>query len=728
MIEAVQFRRLSVVRNGYSMVQAKAKFKEILWYYRWFALIILVAVLGMGYVGFRLQPKVYGVSAEIFVEPRPGTVTGQSAMTSSDDDYRQINNQVEILGSDRVASKAAEYIAGELGPSFLIDSRRLVRMINISKKEYSSVITLELSSTYQPHALMTILQQYLRAYEDALETINSDKSTRERDFLARQLELAQTELNHVSGTLRDFEAENSAYNMDTQVNQMLQVASALDEQAKVLNADIQAVRQEVSTAQKMLPMTPEYVNLMARIERDPEAGELRKRIVALQAERAEWGAKVTDVHPKMVVYDRELNHLNQLLDQRLAVFGSELRSASLRGSSAHGTSPKAGDKNNDKTGDKITTGSAMDASLAEDLIKNRIRLDSLQAKEKALINAREDVALRLKAMPQQVVAYAALRNNYEMAQEKVRLLQKRLDDASLMQEVSKRFTKVEILKNPVLPTAPLRPNLMRTMTAAGLLGLCLALFSVYIRCTVDPTFRWTFQLNGLREPNIFQLETAPGNKAFAQSFQNGTIGVPDSYKRLMVHLETQAQNDGIRRVGILPVGQCAARGLSGITLALTLTEAGHKVALLDVDFTPHSVSRFIESLNIPISAALANGPGLSDYLVGATEDFVDIIYPLGKSIYGSLIPAGSPVDGAGLPVSRRSWEMLEESLSPNYSFVFYSLPAIQESYDAVAVSVALDGVLLMVYPGITRQDQIQQSIKELKTVGARLLGIVVQPF
>jgi uncharacterized protein involved in exopolysaccharide biosynthesis/Mrp family chromosome partitioning ATPase len=691
------------------MVQAKAKYREILWHYRWFALTIFVAVLAMGYVGVRVQPKVYGVSADIYVEPRPVTVTGDSTLAAADNDYRQINNQVEILGSDRVANKAADYIGKQLGSSFLIDGRQLAKMITITKKEYSSVITLELSSSVKPHTLLTIIQEYLHAYEDALEMINSDKSSRERDFLAKQLESAQVELDHVSHKLRDFESQNAAYNMDVQVNQMLQEASGLDEQAKVLNSDIQATSQEIMTAQKALPVSPEYINLMSRIERDPEASELRKRIVAMETEKAEWGSKVTEAHPKMGFYTRQLQRLNQLLNQRLAVFSGAF----------HGLS--------EKDGAKITTSSLMDSNLAESLMKNRIRLDSLRAKEKALIDAHHDVTELLKTMPQQVVEYASLKNTYEMAQEKVKLLQKRLDDASLMQEVSKRFTKVEILKNPVLPVAPLRPNLLRNMTAAALLGFCLALFSVYVRCAMDQTFRWPFQLNGLREPNLFLLDTAPDRKTFAKALGQGTIGAPDSYKRLMVHLESLSQKEGVRRIGLLPVGGNPHRGIPAITLALSMTEAGHKVALLDVDFTRLSVSQLVEGLNLPLSAALQNGPGLSDYLSGEVEDFVDIIYPLGKSIYGSLIPAGNPLEGTCLTVSRRSWEQLEESLSPNYNFVFYSLPAINQSYDAVAVSLAMDGVLLLVYPGASMQDQIQQSLQELKTVGAHVLGIIIQP-
>ncbi len=691
------------------MVQAKAKYRQILWHYRWLAIAIFVAVLLMGYVGFRMQPKVYGVSADIYVEPRPGTVTGESSMSASDDDFRQINNQVEILGSDRVANKAADYVGQHMGSYLVVDGAQMARMITITKKEFSSVITLELSSSQPPQVVLVLIQEYLRAYQDVLEAINSDKSSREREFLAKQLELAQTELSHTSDKLRDFESKNAAYNMDVQVNQMLGLASGLDEQAKMLQADIQATSQEILSSQQALPVSPEYVNLMARIERDPEASELRKRIVQMETEKAEWGSKVTELHPKMGVYTRELQRLHQLLNQRLAVFSTAFRGVS------------------EKNGSKLTTGSTLDASLAENLLKTRIKLDALRAKEKALIEAHADVTEKLKAMPQQVVEYASLKNNYDMAQEKVRLLQKRLDDASLMQEVSKSFTKVEVLKNPVVPKEPLRPNLTKNMTASALLGFCLALFSVYVRCALDHTFRWPFQLNGLREPNVFILESCPSRDAFAHRLEQGTIGAPDSYKRLMVHLESLAQNDNLRRVGLLPVGGTDVRGIPAVTLALSLTEAGHKVALLDVDFTPQSVSCLMESLGLPISAALQHGPGLSDYLAGDTEDFVDIIYPLGKSVYGSFIPAGSPIEGAGLHVSRRSWDHLESSLSPNYNFVFYSLPAIQESYDAVAVSLAMDGVLLLVYPGHSFQEQIQQSMQELKTVGVHVLGIIVQP-
>jgi Mrp family chromosome partitioning ATPase len=149
--------------------------------------------------------------------------------------------------------------------------------------------------------------------------------------------------------------------------------------------------------------------------------------------------------------------------------------------------------------------------------------------------------------------------------------------------------------------------------------------------------------------------------------------------------------------------------------------------LIDTDFTPHSVTGLLRTLKLPISAALHAGPGLSDYLSGDTEDFLDIVYPLGKTVYGSFIPAGDPVHDTGFQFSHRNLGQLEGNLSPNYNFVLYALPSVEQSYDAIAVSRTLDGVLLMAHPGVTSLEQIQSTVRELASVDCRVLGILVQP-
>lgn len=691
------------------MVQTRNKYLDILWFHRWFALTMFVLVVAVALAVSLPQPKFYRVASEIYIEPKPSTVTGES-LALSDGDYRQLNNQMEILSSDDVAERAVSLIREEL--KLNMAKSTLQGSLGIRRKEYTSVISLTLELPAKPKEVRDIMKLYLKAYQDKLTEMSSRKATKEREFLQAELEASQKQLVDAGERLRSFQAENQAYNLDTQVAQMLSVAARMDEQVKGLSADIAAARRHIAMARRQLPASPEYLNLIARIERDPEASDLRKQIVSLEAERAEWASKLTDAHPKMMAYATELKRLQSLLDRRLDAFSK----------SYPNELPSAG---------ALPTGSNLDFSLAAEVVNNQIKLEALQARESTLAAAQGEVTGMLRDVPEQAVQYVALKNGYEMAQDKVRLLQKRLDEAALMENVSQNFTKVDILKQPTLPGAPVRPDLKRLATVAVLLGMCLALFSVFVRATLDRTLRWPFQVKGLlddeAENTIFALPALQGKQEVSHLLEKTNFTVPEPYKRLIIHLENLAQSRNVRRIGIIPVSSFEDCNLATVALSLYLTELSNKMVLIDTDYGKGSVTRTLRSLRLPLSAAIEEGPGVSDYLRGEVEDFIDVIYPLGKTVYGSLIPAGDPMHDAGFQFSHRNLSQLEENLSPNYNFVIYSLPAIQQSYDAIAVGRTLDGVILLAQPGMTGLDEIQHAIRELQAVNTPILGMMIQP-
>jgi uncharacterized protein involved in exopolysaccharide biosynthesis/Mrp family chromosome partitioning ATPase len=695
------------------MVQAKIKYLDILWFHRWFALTMFLIVVAFVGIGSSLLPRVYKVDAEIYIAPRPTAVTGDSGTSVTDYDYRMLNNQVEILHSDMVASRAVEYILDELGEKFPVSKGLLQSSLNIQKKEYTSIITLGLTGAFKPEHLQTMMRLYLKAYQDTLADINSNKSKNERAFLSRQLEVSQRELETIAKKIEEFQSSNETYNLDTQVNQLLSIASRLDEQAMMTNAEISAIGNQVASARRQLHTAPEYINLMARIERDPEAGDLRRKIITQESERAQWASKLTDSHPKMIAYDREITRLKSLLENRLKSFAGVFR------------------QKLPETGDGITTGSNLDLSMAGDIINAQVKLESLRARAKTLNSSQQEIMGMLRGVPRQTFEHLALKNRFELAEDKVKVLQRRLDEATLMQEVSKAFTKVETLKQPTLPSEPIKPNIPKNMIAAFLGGICLALCSIFVRATFDPMLRWPFQVRGLlpegSEQNIFTLPSLPSKHTCAAMLEKTNFTVPEPYKRLIIHLENLSKTDSVRRVGLIPVSPFGECNITTVALSLYLTELSNKIMLIDTDFTPHSVTGLLRTLRLPISAALQAGPGLSDYLSGDTEDFLDIVYPLGKTVYGSFIPAGDPVHDTGFQFSHRNLGQLEENLSPNYNFVLYALPSVEQSYDAIAVSRTLDGVLLIAHPGVTSLEQIQGTIRELASVDCRVLGILVQP-
>ena len=340
---------------------------------------------------------------------------------------------------------------------------------------------------------------------------------------------------------------------------------------------------------------------------------------------------------------------------------------------------------------------------------------------------------KLKNVPEKKLAYAELKTRFDMAQDKYILLQKRLDEAQILEEVSK-LERIDVIKEAGIPGRPIKPDWNKNLTAGVMLGICFALFAVFVRASMDKTLLWPFQLHGMIEDSpvttnaaVFDLPTLPSKAACAQMMDKTNFAVPEPYKRLVIHLENLSKKEQVRRIGVIPVSPFAECNITTIALGLYLTELSNKMVLIDTDYSNNALTRLIGRLGLPVSSGIENGPGLSDYLSGDAEDFVDIIYPLGKTVYGSFIPAGRPIHEAGFQFSHKNLGQLEANLSPNYNFVLYSLSSLEKSFDSIAVGRTLDGVLLLVHPGITQLEQVNRAIVELESIGCPLLGIMYQP-
>lgn len=703
------------------MINTGTKYIEILKKHFPMAVFSFLLVVACTFGFTKFQDKVYQTAAEIYIVPKPLTVTG-NAYVFTDYDYRMLNNQIEILKSDKVSSLAFNYLKDK-HPEFVekygLTPTGVQNSIFVDKKADASVLTINMTSKAEPKDLVSLLNGYIHAYKIYLKESNSRKASDEVGFLEEQLADAEKSLEEESVALQTFHAENQTYNIDSEINQMIMSQSRMNEQTKTLSAEIQARQEKVTMSKKQLPASAEYINFLARIERDPEASQLRKNIVNLEAEKAEWSSKITDAHPKMQAYNQELSRLNDLLDVRLSTFGRQYKD----------------DLGPIKSKD-IATSSNFDLALATDIMKDQIDLETLKAKYNAFRTAVNQIGDELSDVPEKKLAYAERKVRFEMAQDKVKILRKRLDESKILEAVSANFTSIEILKDPEVPYLPLRPNMPKNMTAAVLLGLCASVFFVFLRASMDKTLAWPFQLNGIAAKEeehgvhgsqVFELPKLPSRKAFAGMMESTNFAVPEAYKRVIIHLENQAKISGARKVGIVPVSNVPDGNITSALLGLYMTELSNKMVLIDTDHSKHSVTNLVASLGLPISTGVEQGPGLSDYLEDQVEDFVDVIYPLGKTVYGSFIPVGSPMHQTGFQFSNKNLAMLDEHLSPNYNFVLYTTTSIQKSFDAVAVGRTLDGVFLLVHPNMTKLDQVNSAYQELKSVGCNILGILYQP-
>src|SRR5437667_4946739 len=150
-------------------------------------------------------------------------------------------------------------------------------------------------------------------------------------------------------------------------------------------------------------------------------------------------------------------------------------------------------------------------------------------------------------------------------------------------------------------------------------------------------------------------------------------------------------------------------------LAITLSQlGGSPVLLVDADMRRPMVHRVLN---------LEQTPGLSTYLTGQA-DLEQVIVPSGiPNLF--VIPAGRiPVNPAELLASSRLREMIE-ALGQPFAYLLLDTGPIFGVSDATILAGQVEGVVLVLRHGRASRDAAQRAIRNLASVRARLLGVIL---
>jgi receptor protein-tyrosine kinase len=167
---------------------------------------------------------------------------------------------------------------------------------------------------------------------------------------------------------------------------------------------------------------------------------------------------------------------------------------------------------------------------------------------------------------------------------------------------------------------------------------------------------------------------------------------------------------------LLLVGPVADRlvALTAAGLALALAEEGRQTLLVDADMRRPRLAPLL---------GLEATVGLSDVLAGdaALETALRLHPTLPLAVLGS----GSPVKNPSELLESPSTYALVDELARLADIVIVDTPALLAASDAAIAARMVNAVILVVRARSTRVDQLDLAAQSLRTVGAELLGVVL---
>jgi len=343
------------------------------------------------------------------------------------------------------------------------------------------------------------------------------------------------------------------------------------------------------------------------------------------------------------------------------------------------------------------------AASLDGLQKQITDMDQQIAATNTSISATSDSAtlLQLQArLTQYRSIYASLVTNYEQ----VRLAEEQTS------------TSVVVSQPAAVPTIPVSPKTTRNTLLAVLAGMLLAAGAVFAVDTLDDTIKNPDEIRRKFNMPILgmiarheQLNEKPITLAEPRS------PTAEAFRSLRTNLTFASVDAPLRRIMITSPTPQDGKTTVSANLAVVFTQGGKKVILLDADLRrPFIHHKF----------GLFNRIGLTNLFVNSFNGFESVIQFNSMAGLGLITSGPLPPNPAELLTSQKMMQILDQ-LIQRYDLVLIDTPPLLSVTDAAALAPATDGVILVVKPGVTKLSALQQALEQLRAVGARVLGVVL---
>lgn len=201
--------------------------------------------------------------------------------------------------------------------------------------------------------------------------------------------------------------------------------------------------------------------------------------------------------------------------------------------------------------------------------------------------------------------------------------------------------------------------------------------------------------------------------------------VARSYQALLTSLHVIGATRPLRTLLVTSIRPQEGKTTVSINLALTMMLAGKNVLVVDTDWRRPRLHRIL---------GLEATPGFADVLAGTltAQDVIQVVklphegpgaeHALSAITSGKLSPTSF---SALAPVALGD---TIHYLVGRYGVVLFDSPPTLAVSDPLVVAGAVDGVILVMHPGLVGESEAKRAKKLLEQAGAKILGVVMNRF
>lgn len=287
----------------------------------------------------------------------------------------------------------------------------------------------------------------------------------------------------------------------------------------------------------------------------------------------------------------------------------------------------------------------------------------------------------------------------------------------LQVDAALRTGGASVIRPAEIPEAPVEPTPSRSAALAAVVGLLIGLGAAFLVDYTDRTVRNEDDLARLTPVpvlSVVPVDVPPDHRPISISRPDDYA--VETYRGLCVNLQFLALDQPLRIVQVVSSIPGEGKTTTASNLAVVLAQAGQRVVIVDGDLRRPRIHEVF---------AKDPAPGLTDLLLADAPDSVVQDEAVGDDDTLGIVTAGlAPPNPSELRSGPRIKAVLAD-LADRYDYVIVDAAPLLPVSDSIALTGAVDGVLVVVQAGRTTSTDLVESMERLGRVNAPVVGIVL---
>lgn len=583
-----------------------------------------------------------------------------------------------IATSNSVINRSVDTLS-QLG--ITVDPENLIRTLKVEPVADTQILQIEVTSEIAEEAKSAadvVGAEFQRFYRELV----SGATEQSREFIEKQLKDARAKLAEAREARKNYKESNELVELTAQQNVLIQRAAQIETEAIQSQVTSQDIDNRLNAIETQINAEPEMKLNSESTTNNPIYQDLLGRKIAIETELGAMLVRRGRNHPEV-----------QTLQKQLDGIDAEIKKQAPKIVSSQTT--------------------ALNPVFAQAL-QNRLSLKAeaagASARRQALLNAVQEVQVKLNALPEQEMKMAQLELDVSAAEQTYGLLRAKLDEARIRVNETSKASAVQVIDPAYVYKVD--PKTVMKLALALVLSPLLGAGIAFLLNYLDNTVKTPAEAEDLLGLPVVSVVPLARSHALVRRPDNEPLLA--TYEMITSALWREVAKTSSPFLVVASAEPDVGRSTTAANVAVTLARDGARVILVDADMRKPSMHLMFNT---------QSKPGLSNVLSAAVS-IEDAVIP--TKIEGLLLlPAGPAPDNPVRLLRSEQMAAFMKEIGGLADFVIFDTPAGITFADATVVASYAHNVVLVHAAGKVPRGAEAEFRGKLDFVGANVMGVVL---